>query len=183
MKSEIIEWIKALAIALIIGLGASYFITVLQVFDVSMNPTLVEGDRLLLVNTHQVHDGEICIFETKIPISSYDYKKMNIFQRYKNGKYKTLIKRVIATEGDSLDIHNGIVIRNGKQMVEPYIKDGYTPGDIHIDKLPKGMVFAMGDNRLNSHDSRSEDVGPVQAEKIRGKVVFRFWPLNKIGPM
>lgn len=179
MIKEVMEWIKALFFAVLIGLALSYFFTILQVYDVSMNPTLLEGDRLVLQNTHDVKKGDVVIFKTTLLISEKDLDSMNPIQRWKNGKYKTLIKRVIATEGDSLSIGDGKVVLNGKELAEPYILEPYTIGTVTIDKVPAGMVFAMGDNRQNSHDSRSEDIGLLPAKEIKGKVVLRFWPLNR----
>lgn len=181
MIKEIIEWVKALLIAAVVGFALSFFFTVLQVYDVSMNPTLVEGDRLILQNTHDVTKGDVVIFKTSLPISERDLEAMNPIQRWKNGSTKTLIKRVIATEGDSLDISDGQVILNDELQEEAYILEPYTVGDIHIDKIPPGMVFAMGDNRQNSHDSRSDDIGLLPASEIKGKVLVRFWPLNRWG--
>lgn len=181
MIKELIEWGKAILVAALIGTVLSFFFTVLQVFDVSMNPTLVEGDRLVLHNTHQVQRGDVVIFKTTLPISEHDLNAMNPIQRWKNGKYKTLIKRVIAVEGDSLVISEGKVILNGEVLDEPYILEQYTMGAVSIDKIPPGMVFTMGDNRQNSHDSRSEDIGVLPASEIKGRVMLRFWPLNKVG--
>lgn len=179
MLKEIIEWIKALLVAAVVGLTLSFFFTVLQVYDVSMNPTLVEGDRLVLQNTHQVEKGDIVIFKTDLPISEHDLAAMNPIQRWKNGKTKTLIKRIVATEGDSLTIADGKVVLNGVELQEDYILEPYTVGAVTIDKIPAGMVFAMGDNRQNSHDSRSDDIGLLPASEIKGKVLVRFWPLTR----
>ena len=179
MLKEIIEWIKALLIAAVVGFSLSFFFTILQVYDVSMNPTLVEGDRLVLQNTHQVEKGDVVIFKTTLPISEEDLDSMNPIQRWKNGKYKTLIKRVVATEGDSLTIEDGRVILNGEVLDEAYILEPFTVGAVTIDKVPPGMVFAMGDNRQNSHDSRSDDIGLLPADEMKGKVILRFWPLNR----
>lgn len=179
MIKEIIEWIKALLIATVVGLALSYFFTVLQVYDVSMNPTLIEGDRLILWNTHDVDKGDIVIFKTSLPISEKDLEAMNPIQRLKNGKTKTLIKRVVATEGDSLTIADGQVILNGELLTESYILEPYTVGAVTIDRIPEGMVFAMGDNRQNSHDSRSDDIGLLPAAEVKGKVLLRFWPWDR----
>lgn len=181
MLKEIMEWAKALAIAAVVGISLSFFFTVLQVYDVSMNPTLVEGDRLVLQNTHDVAKGDVVIFKTALPISEKDLAAMNPIQRWKNGSTKTLIKRVIATEGDSLTISDGQVILNGEVQTEPYILEPFTVGAVEIDQVPPGMVFAMGDNRQNSHDSRSDDIGLLPASEIKGKVLMRFWPLNRWG--
>lgn len=108
---------------------------------------------------------------------------MNPIQRWKNGKFKTLIKRVVATEGDSLVIEDGKVILNGEVQDEPYTMEPYTTGAVRIDKVPPGMVFAMGDNRQNSHDSRSDDIGLLPAQEVKGRVLLRFWPLNKLGAL
>ncbi len=93
---------------------------------------------------------------------------------------KRLNKRVIATEGDRIKISNSKVYVNGKLLNEPYIHNNYTSGDIDT-VVPKGKLFAMGDNRENSNDSRFPDVGMVDEDEILGKVMVRLLPLDNIG--
>lgn len=103
---------------------------------------------------------------------------------------RTLIKRVIATEGQTIDFQDGNVYVDGVKIDEPYLKDGsYTEplyehpeGMGHITypyTVPEGHVWVMGDNRLESADSRY--FGPVATDTVSGHAVLRYWPLNRFG--
>ena len=93
------------------------------------------------------------------------------------------IKRVIALPGEHIEIKNGKVYINDKELEEEYIADTVKTesmeGSFYDLVVPEGTVFVMGDNRTGSSDSRM--FGCIPYEKIEGKVVFRFWPLNKMG--
>lgn len=131
----------------------------------SMIPTLQNGDQLLLSNLN------------------YQPKAGDIVAIRREGD-TPLIKRVIALEGDTLfiDPESGEVYRNGTLLDEPYLTVK-TPAVQAVGKItvPKGMVFVMGDNRVNSHDSRYADIGPVAVEDILGKAVWRLYPLSRFG--
>ena len=90
------------------------------------------------------------------------------------------VKRAIALGGDRIKIKDGKVYVNGIEQKEPYINGSYTEGDIDTI-VPPGTVFVMGDNRENSHDSRSADVSFVPVDDIEGKALFRIWPFNNLG--
>lgn len=181
MKKEIIEWIKTIATALVIAFTITFFVTPLEVHSVSMNPTLVEHDYLILRNTHRVERGDIVSFKTDIEYTDAELQQFNFIQRLRQGKTKNLIKRVIALPGDGLMIRGGRVYVNGEELKEDYINGEYTAGDIDIDRIPEGKIFVMGDNRDNSLDSRS--FGFVDMEMIQGKAVFRVLPVEKIGKL
>ena len=99
-----------------------------------------------------------------------------------------IVKRVIATAGQTLEIDSstGDVIVDGVLLKEDYVK-GITMvrsgfDGIRIPKvIPEGYIFVMGDNRENSKDSRSADVGLVPVENVIGKAYARWFPFNKIG--
>ncbi|MBB6218415.1 signal peptidase I [Anaerosolibacter carboniphilus] len=179
VKKEVWEWIKSIVLAVVISLVITSFITPLEVYSISMNPTLVEHDYLILQNTHKIEKGDIVSFETDIPMEPDELGQLNWIQRLKDVKTKNLIKRVIAVEGDELLIENGRVYVNGVEQQEEYINEDYTPGDIHIDNVPAGKIFVMGDNRSHSLDSRN--LGLVDVEKVQGKVLVRVLPVSKIG--
>ncbi|GAV31281.1 signal peptidase I [Coriobacteriaceae bacterium EMTCatB1] len=99
------------------------------------------------------------------------------------GSVPTLIKRVVAVEGQTIDIEDGSVIVDGKRLDEPYTHGKRTePGPVPLPlTIPKGYVWVMGDNRPNSSDSRV--FGPVPMRSIHGKAVLRIWPLSRIAPL
>lgn len=179
MKREIFEWIKSIFIAIVIALIITSFITPLEVYSISMNPTLVEHDFLILWNTHRVSRGDIVSFQTDLQMSEEEKKQLNIIQRLKNVETKSLIKRVIAIEGDELLIIDGQVYVNNEGLQEGYINGDYTFGDIHIERIPEGKIFVMGDNRDHSLDSRS--MGLIDLEALQGKVLIRVFPMTKVG--
>lgn len=181
MNKEIIEWIKSIAIALILAFAITSFISGTKVYGSSMNPTLNHDDFLIILKSKDIKHGDIVIVKTDLEIKSEDLKGLDPISKWKMGKTKSLIKRVIALEGDSLAINNGEVFLNGEKLEENYIGDSSTLGDIIIKKIPGGKVFVMGDNRDNSLDSRSKEVGLVDMEDISGKVAFQIYPFSKLG--
>jgi signal peptidase I len=100
-----------------------------------------------------------------------------------DGTMKNLIKRVIAVEGDTVEIHDGAVYVNGESLDEPYTKDGYTDGQMPEITVPKDDLFLLGDNRQSSTDSRNPSVGFISEDKLLGKAVFRVFPFSRFGPL
>lgn len=204
---EIIEWGYCIIIAVVLALLVRYYIgtpTIVQ--QQSMQTTFMPGDRLILSRIKKTANGtykrgDIVTFEAPSTtlISSanlnYDYP----VAEYKNepkGLWKkfiyyvleinktSYIKRVIAVEGDHIEIKDGKVYLNGQKLEEDYLDEGVTTdmgqyGVFSDVVVPKGYVFAMGDNRDHSTDSRS--FGCIPVEKIEGKVWIRFWPFSKFG--
>ena len=150
-------------VAAVAVLVATLWMPVLRTYGESMTPTLNEGDILVTVKTDDFREGDIVAF-------------------YYNNKI--LVKRVIASSGDWVDIDDeGNVYVNSEPLYEPYIAEPAI-GDCNIQlpyQVPDGRIFVMGDHRATSIDSRNESVGCVAQEQIVGKIVFRVWPLNKIG--
>jgi len=171
-KKEIIEWGKVIVTALVFAFIITQFIRPTLVRGESMYPTLVENDYLIInrmaYKLGKPKDGDIIVFKTDL--------------LQDNGKQKDLVKRVIATEGQHIKIEDSKVYVDDKLLDEPYIHDNYTSGDIDMI-IPEGKVFAMGDNREKSLDSRYEEVGLVNEKDIMGKVMIRLFPFNKIGPV
>lgn len=169
-KSEILEWVKTIAVAIILAFVITQFIRPTIVNGQSMYPTLDHNDYLIInrmaYKFGEPSKGDIIVFSTNL--------------KQENGENKDLVKRVIAVEGDHLKIENSNVYINGELIDEPYIHENYTEGAVDIT-VPEDMIFAMGDNRENSKDSRMSDVGLVPEDHVMGKVMVRLFPFNKIG--
>ena len=169
VKKEIIEWIKVIVVAVILAGIITTFVRPTLVKGASMENTLKQYDYLLVNKMAYRSDlperGDVIIF------------KSDLMQD--NGREKDLVKRVVGVEGDHIIITDGKVYLNDELLEESYTKDGYT--DYEIDTVvPEDHVFAMGDNRLDSTDSRDSSVGPVPLDDIVGKVFIRLFPFNKI---
>ncbi len=168
--SIIFEWADAIIIGLIFVVFLMTFVfRQVTVDGTSMTDTLQDGDKLIISNfMYKPQYGDIVV------ISHGEVYN------------EPIIKRVIATEGQSLSINyeTGAVSVDGVILDEDYIK-GMTvelkrPLEIP-EKIPEGYVFVMGDNRQGSLDSRSTDIGLIPVENIIGKAEFRYYPFNSIG--
>lgn len=170
IRKEALEWIKIIVTALVLAFIITQFIRPTLVRGESMHPTLVENDYLIInrmaYKVGEPKEGDIIVFSTDL--------------LQENGHNKDLVKRVIAVEGDHIKVEDSKVYVNNKLLEEPYINDNYTEGYIDM-VIPENKVFAMGDNREKSLDSRYEDVGLVDEGDIMGKVLVRLFPFNKIG--
>ena len=173
---EIFEWVACIAVAIVIALLIKNFIfTLVKVDGESMHPTLAHGDKLFtrVIGYNQPEYGDIVIFNP--PLSAYN-KQPN--------KDIAYVKRVIAVEGQIVDITpDGNVSVDGKVIEEDYISEPinmrYLLTTEFPFEVPEDTVFVLGDNRNNSHDSRSADVGAVPLDNIIGKAEFRLWPITK----
>ena len=163
------EWLETFVQAIIIVVMLMTFaFRVVTVDGDSMRETLHNQDRLIVMRwDYTPKNGDIVVIS--------------------QGRFvdKPIIKRVIATEGQSLEIDYsaGTVTVDGKVLNETYIKEPmWRQGNADIPKvIPKGYYFVMGDNRNNSADSRFTEVGLIPREHIVGKASFRVFPLNAIG--
>lgn len=203
---EIFEWAYCIIIAVVLALLVKYYIgTPTIVKQTSMAPTFSPNDRLILNRLYRTLNtepqrGDIITFEApnenyangekadlNNPVAIYDNELDGIISKFfynvvELGK-TSYIKRVIALPGEHIQIKDGKVYINGEELGEEYLaKDVITEaeGGQFLDLIvPSGTVFAMGDNRGHSADSRR--FGCIPYEKIEGKVVLRFWPLNVFG--
>lgn len=150
-------------VAAISVLLTTLWMPVLQIYGSSMSPTLEPGDLVLSVKNEKLETGDVVAF-------------------YQGNKL--LIKRVIATSSQWVDVGNdGVVTVDGQVLDESYIKE-LSLGNCDIElphQVKEAHYFIMGDNRDTSLDSRASVIGDVSEEQIEGKVVFRIWPLNKFG--
>lgn len=130
----------------------------------SMQPTLYPHDRIIVNKAvyrfHPPERGDIVVF--KFPLDPS----------------RDLIKRIVALEGETIEIRQGYVYINGRRLEEPYISNELTP-NYGPYRVPKGYYFVMGDNRNNSEDSRIW--GPLAKKYIIGKAIFIYWPPGRMG--
>lgn len=160
MKSTIYTLITVAAVAVLV---ATLWLPVLQIYGTSMTPTLQDGEIVFTLKTSNFEQGDVIAF-------------------YYNNKI--LIKRVIAGPADWVDMdEDGTVYVNEVAIDEPYLTEK-AYGDTNIElpyQVPDGRVFVMGDHRSTSSDSRNTAVGCVAQEQIVGRIIFRVWPLERLG--
>jgi len=163
---ETLDWIIHIVIAVVIGFLIVTFVAQRTiVHDVSMQPTLYEGDNLIV---------------EKISPRINNLKRGDIIVFHEPQGDRQLIKRLIAVAGDTVEIKDGKVFVNGEALDENYIKGDFTPqGEYSSLTVEEGKLFVLGDNRMNSRDSRS--FGTIDISQVTGKAIFRFYPFNKIG--
>ena len=168
-RGEVYEWIQCLVFALIFCVILFvFFFRLVDVVGDSMNPTLENADKMVVSDLfYKPKQGDIVIFRKD------EYKP------------EALVKRVIATEGQTveIDFNKGRVYVDGVLLDEPYIAEP-TRNQIDftgIQVVPEGCVFVMGDKRNESADSRDSRIGMVDERLIIGKVLFTVFPLDHIG--
>ena len=154
-----------ITVAAIAILVAVLLLPVLRIYGSSMYPTLAEGDLMVSLKGSSFETGDVVAF-------------------YYNNKI--LVKRVIASSGDWVDIdEDGYVYVNNVKIDEPYIDPAERAfGDCNITlpyQVPESRLFVMGDNRSTSVDSRNTAVGCIAEEQIVGKIYFRIWPIGTLG--
>ncbi|MEK3734536.1 MULTISPECIES: signal peptidase I [Paenibacillus] len=179
-KNELVEWLKALLIALILVVLIRWLL--FKPFIVqgpSMEPNFISGQKLIvnqvLYDIRKPERGEVIVFH--VPAEGRDF-----------------IKRVIAVEGDTVKVEGDKVLVNGEPVNEAYIQEAidqahaenrlYNNTDfpnsfVTEGVVPEGHLFVMGDNRSNSTDSRM--IGYVPYGDIIGRADVIFWPIRDIG--
>lgn len=171
--SNVYDWIEVVAISVIIVVFIFTFIARLTTVDgSSMYPTLEHGERLVVSRLfYSPETGDIIVLQEKNGF--FDYP---------------LVKRVIAQGGQTIDFdyENWEVYVDGEKLDEPYVnreigkamKNYGSPDSLSV---PEGYIFVMGDNRNASTDSRSSLVGFIEEDEVIGKVIFRLFPISKVG--
>ena len=144
----------------------------------SMLPTLEIQDRILVeklspriknLNNQKIENESIVVFHPPQSLIDAGYDKNS-----------ALIKRVEGIEGDQIEVHMGKLIRNGKPVDESWLE---FPINYEMDaiKIPNNYLWVLGDNRNNSLDSHLW--GLLPEENVIGKAIWRYWPINKFGPI
>ena len=169
-RREAYDWIQSLMAALIVCVCLFiFFVRVIDVSGSSMNPTLYNGDKMIVSDVfYKPKAGDVVVFKS----DSYDPNK-------------ALVKRIIATGGQeiNIDFSTGTVYIDGPPIEEDYIAElTKTKLDFIGPKtVPEGCVFVMGDNRNKSTDSRKKEIGMVDERMIIGRVYCVIFPLEELG--
>lgn len=170
-KKELLDWIKALAAALIaVVLIRSLLFTIIRVDGPSMSDTLLNNDRLF-----------VSVLDMRL--SGPDRFDVVILH-YPNRGHENFVKRVIGVPGDTIEVHSGVLSINGTVYEEPYLTDSRTlkfdrTGNDFTITLGEDEYFVMGDNRDNSNDSRA--IGVISGDMFVGKVRAIIWPSSRWG--
>ena len=165
---DMYDWVQCLIVALIICVVFfAFFVRIIDVVGTSMNPTLNNSDKMLVSGLfYKPQVGDVVVFKK-------DEYNPN----------KALVKRVIAVEGQeiNIDFDRGIVYIDGQPIQEDYIAElTKTKEDFIGPKtVPEGCVFVMGDNRNMSTDSRKTEIGMVDTRLILGKAYMVIYPLSE----
>lgn len=188
------EWGPFILFVLVLGLSGLFLWQPVKVDGHSMDPTLADGERLIVLDHTKINRFDIVVAKET-----------------EDGQTKEIVKRVIGMPGDTITYNDDTLYINGKEVDEKYLdeykqafdddqlQDIYaynslfqelaekadaftTDSDGNTEftvKVPKGEYYLMGDDRIVSKDSR--EVGTFPKSSIVGEVKFRFWPLSKIG--
>ncbi len=162
LRSTIYSLVVVAACAILV---AVLWMPVLRIYGNSMTPTVSAGEIVVSWKGSSFAQGDL--------IAMY----------YAN---KLLVKRVIAGPGEWVDIdEEGNVFVNEKPLDEPYLVEKAL-GDCDIElpfQVPEDRYFVMGDHRSTSADSRLASIGPIPAEDVVGRIIFRVWPVERFGPL
>jgi signal peptidase I len=161
-----IEWAVVIVGAVVITVLLRTF--AFQTFYIpseSMVPTLQIGDRLVVNKlADDYHLGDIIVFRRPDTWSA---------------EHDVLIKRVVALEGQTVEVRDNTVVVDGQALDEPYLAAGTTMPDYPEFTVPDNQIFVMGDNREASSDSREN--GPVPLDNVVGRAALRIWPVGEFG--
>lgn len=169
LLSEVYDWLQVVVVAIVgIVLIFVFAARTIEVVGPSMQPTLQNHNRIVLSDLFYTPKyGDIVVL------------------RKASFENTPIIKRVIATEGQTVDIDftTGIVTVDGRALDEPYTAEPAARPENFTGPIavPPGCVFVMGDNRNDSTDSRDSRIGMVDTREIMGRLLFRIFPIGEFG--
>lgn len=169
MQKTVSKWLfggikKILFLLVILLFIKTYIIEIVRVSGHSMEPTLIDNDRIVV---------------NKLNYFFYKPSRGDIII-LKASETENFVKRVIALPGENIKIENYKIYINSKELKESYL-DQLTLDKFGPYTIPANSVFVMGDNRLYSLDSRFYGLRNIKYENIRGKIIYRMFPLKSIG--
>jgi signal peptidase I len=167
-----VEGLKTIVLSGVLAFGIRSFVAEARYIPSgSMLPTLQINDRLIIdklsYNFRNPERGDVIVFSPTDELKRQNFKD-------------AFIKRLIGLPGDKVEVKDGRVLVNNQPLQENYIEDkpNYNYGP---EKVPPNQYLVLGDNRNNSYDSHYW--GFVPRDKIIGRAVVRFWPLNRVGEL
>ncbi len=183
ISKELFDWVETIAVALItVVIIFTFFFRIATIVGPSMQNTLYSGERVVISNLfYEPEFGDIVVVSR------------NTNNAVNSNSNDPIIKRVIATEGQYVDIdfvkgkvYVGDSLNNMQELAEPYVK---TPTNRMYDVefplyVKEGYIFVLGDNRNDSVDSRSSTIGEgglIDKRYVLGKAIYRIWPFESIG--
>lgn len=166
LTRSLIEIVVIVGVAFALAMLVQAFIVKpFTIHQISMVPTLHEGDRVLISRlSYHFHDpkpGDVVVLHSPMNAS------------------EDLVKRIVAVGDDTVAIHDGDLFVNGVAVVEPYLAEQDFRGEYPETLIHEGQVFVMGDNRNNSGDSRL--FGPIDVDSIIGHAFAIYWPIGDWG--
>lgn len=171
-RSEVKRWIMLILLGVVLGMFTRVFLyNIVHVEGRSMQPTLQSGDKLFLN-------------KSKISLGIESFERGDMISFTPEWEDVGYLKRVVALEGDKLEIKDGYVFVNDEIINESYIKEGVYTEELNMvgeQIIPEGHVFVLGDNRLPGESLDSRDLGPIPYELIDGKITLQITPLDKFG--
>lgn len=176
MKKESFAWLKAIGVGVVIAVFLkTFFISNYVVEGESMLPTLEDGNKLII---------------NKMEYQISDFERFDVIVFHANEK-EDYVKRVIGLPGEKIEYRDDQLFINDKKVAEPYLKpwkeqfagrkftEDFTLYEkTGFEKVPEGMLFVLGDNRLKSEDSRR--FGFISVDQVVGKVNLRYWPITEL---
>jgi signal peptidase I len=171
LKKELLSWIRDICIAALIAFVVLVLFKPIIIQQHSMEPNFNSGDYVIAFKqayklAGEPERGDVIVFHSELKDSK--------------GNNKNLIKRVIATGGETVEIRGGYVYVNGEMLDEPYVLEQGMSGEMDKVVVPEGYLFCCGDNREVSVDSRKTEVGMVNVDDVVGRVIIRLFPFNSI---
>lgn len=182
-KSNLQEWIESIVIAVVLAMFIrTFFVQAFKIPTGSMRMTLIEGDRILVDKLR--YGPKVPFSQWRLPGYGKPKRGDVIVFVYPEDMKRDFIKRLIAFGGETVEIKDGDIFIDGKEILDPRIKNTYyyNRGDYgqmsQKITVPKDSFFVLGDNSASSKDSRYW--GFVPKNLLIGKAELIYWPLNRL---
>jgi signal peptidase I len=180
-----ILFIVALAVAIVLK---TFVVQAFFIPSGSMEPTLEPGDRVLVQKVMYGPDrGDVIVFSDPQGRPGPDRGTVGGFVHWLSStlgierpEHEDFIKRVIGLPGETVELRDGRLFVDGVRIREPYLKGAVDTRDYGPVRVPEGALFVLGDNRLNSNDSRF-GLGFVPVDKVVGRAFAIVWPPSRVG--